>query len=177
MASLSTRLELTFWSILPSVITLLLILVYIMPKHIGGLSSVMPILHMIPIFYWGMASPREMPYWFVFIAGILMDVAMGLPLGITALLYIMFLVLMRVQLRFVHKEGFVVKWLYFGALLLVMLGLQWLLAVSQAFTAHELLPLFMQWLLTVCCYPAFSRLFDALRHRATSRRLHIHYTT
>lgn len=164
------RFELWLLNALPVMITLLLVLIFLMSKHSGGLSRFMPILPLIPVFYWGMMQAREMPYWFVFLLGLVMDAVTGVPMGLSSLLYIMLLALLHTQRKFIHKEGFVIKWAYFALVLAVIASLNWILLSVFYGRAATLGPAFLQWLLTVCCYPIFHRLFDGLYHYVHSRR-------
>ena len=136
----------------------------------------MPPLHMAAIFYWGMADIRQMPYWFVFLCGILVDAVTGLPLGSSSFLYVFFVLLLRMQRRYVHKEGFLASWAFFSALLLVTSGIQWLMITSLGKTTHALFPLFMQWLITVCCYPFISRIFNVVHAFVSSRKFTLLHT-
>src|SRR4051812_6866816 len=159
----SKRLELTFLSALPALITILLTIFFLAAKHISGLNHFMPILPLIPVFYWGMVHAREMPYWFVFLLGIVLDTVTGMPLlGLSSLLYIFFLILLHVQRKYIYKEGFMIKWGYFSALLAVTCSLNWI-ALALFFARYQpLFPGFLQWFFTVCCYPFMHRGFDEL---------------
>ena len=170
MITFSKRVELTFWSVLPATITLLLILLYLAPKHISGFANIMPLLHLAPVFYWGMQHAREMPYWFVFLAGLLVDATAGMPLGTSSLLYVLFLAMLHGQRKYFHKEGFIIKWGFFCALLMFIGCVQWLVLASLDTRPHGLGAPFMQWLLTACFYPVFHKAFDGITHVSSLRR-------
>lgn len=171
--SLSKRLELWLLAALPALLTLLLAVFYIVPKHIGPLSDVMPLLPLMPVFYWGLHKARVMPFWFLFLLGLAMDAPTGMPLGWTSLLAMLFLLLLRSQRRYVHKEGFLVKWGYFAALLLVMQSLGWLLLSWSGGVAAPMLPALIQWALSVACYPPAHVAFDFLEEHIHDRRWHV----
>ena len=173
MLQSSKRLELTFLSALPILITALLTVFFLAAKHISGLNHFMPILPIIPVFYWGMTHAREMPYWFVFILGIVLDAVMGLPLGLSSLLYILFLMLLHAQRKYFHKEGFLIKWGYFAVLLGVICSVNWIALTIFNARSEALFPGFMQWLFTVCCYPFMHKGFDSLYEYINSRRWQI----
>lgn len=173
MLPTAQRVELACWSALPAIITLVLAAFSLSTKHIPGLNNVMPMLQIIPIFYWGMVHAREMPYWFVFALGIVMDAVMGLPMGVTSLVYIAFLILLHKQRKYIHREGFVVKWGYFAILLGATVSLNWFgLSLFQV-QFEGLGRAFVQWLLTVCCYPVMHRAFDAVHDFINMRRWYI----
>jgi rod shape-determining protein MreD len=176
MSGFTHKTALTFWSVVPMIATLVLVVLYLVPKHAATFSNVMPMLHMTSVFYWGIINIRHMPYWFVFIIGMLVDAVTGLPLGISSMVYVFFVLFMRMQRKYVHKEGFLIHWAFFSALLMVIFGIKWLFITSLGTTAHALLPLFIQWLITVCCYPFASKIFDVLQAFVSSRRLTLLHT-
>jgi len=169
----SKRLELFFLGSLPAIITTLLTLIYLASKHISGLNHFMPALPIIPIFYWGMMQARDMPYWFVFSVGLLLDAVMGIPLGLTSLLLIFFLLLVHAQRKYFHKEGFVIKWGYFAILLATVSAANWVLLSFFILHSEPLLPAAIQWFLTMCLYPIMHKSFDMLYDYIHSRRWQI----
>jgi len=170
----SRRLELFLLAILPALITFLLAIFSLSSSHVvAGLNRFMPLLALIPVFYWGMTRAREMPYWFVFLLGLLVDAVTGQPLGLSSLLYLFFLILLRTQRKYIHKEGFVLQWGYFAGLLGVICLLNWIV-LSLFYTQFAaLVPAIIQWLLTIGCYPLLHSLFDRLYDFTNSRRWHI----
>ncbi|NBX02752.1 MAG: hypothetical protein EBR02_01535, partial [Alphaproteobacteria bacterium] len=140
----------------------------LIPKHASGIGNFMPALTVIPMFFWGTFEHREMPLWFVFALGIVMDSVMGQPLGLTSLLNIFFMLILFAQRKYIHKEGFVIRWGYFA---MFLGGYQLLAWLVLSLWAAQMLPLgaaFLQWLLTLCIYPIFHKAFEVLS-------LHIHH--
>ncbi len=173
MIPAARRLELLFLAALPGLIATALAIFSLSCKHISGLSHFMPALPLIPIFYWGLTHSRDMPYWFVFALGLVTDAVTGLNLGLSSLLYMLFLKLLHMQRRYIHKEGFIVKWMYFAALLAVT---DFLGGIAQSFFSPGSVhfgPAFLQWLLTVCFYPVLHKAFDGLDDYIHSRRWQI----
>jgi len=164
------RIELAFLAGLPSFVTALLAIFCMASKHIGGLDYFTPALYMAPIFYWGIAQARDMPYWFVFILGVVMDSITGLPLGISSLTYVFFLMLIHTQRKYIHKEGFVIKWGFFAVLLAVADIANWLLLAFFYSHAQVVAPALVQWLLTVCCYPVMHKICDGVYGYVHARR-------
>ncbi|MDX1974751.1 MAG: hypothetical protein SFT92_03650 [Rickettsiales bacterium] len=169
MTSSKKRIEMWLLAALPGLITLLLLALYVMPKHITGLSGVMPLLPLLPIYHWGMQQ-RDMPYWFVFIVGLVLDALAGHWMGFMALSLLMFLVVVRTQRKYIHKEGFVIKWGYFALLLFGMLFLHWLVTSIAHDRVEHILPPLVQWLLTVMLYPPLYTLFDRLQEYSGRKR-------
>ncbi len=173
MLQSSKRFELFFLSALPVIITSFLALFFLAAKHISGLGHFMPILPLIPVFFWGMTHARDMPYWYVFVLGIVLDAVMGMPMGLSSLLYIFFLILLHAQRKYIHKEGFMIKWGYFAGLLAVTCSLNWIALTIFNSRSESFFPGFLQWFFTVCCYPFMHKGFEALYEYIASRRWHI----
>jgi len=167
------KVELLCWSVLPGLITTLLAIFFLASRHVGGLNHFMPLLPLIPIFYWGMNHARDMPYWFAFMLGLVMDAVTGMPMGLSSVLYVVFLLLIHSQRKYIHKEGFVIKWAYFTLLLGAICALNWI-ALSLFYSRVEtMVPALLQWFLTVCCYPLLHKGFDALYEHISNRRWQI----
>lgn len=164
------RLELLLWLVAPAAITCVMFLLCIIPKHILGMNHIMPLLPLMPIFYWGTIQSPEMPYWFAFLIGLLMDVVSGLPLGLTALLYLIFLVMTHTQSKYIHKEGFIIILGYFMLLVAILCALQWLLISFSGKQVQAIPAAAMQWLLTIGLYPMFHKLFDNIAEHIKQRR-------
>lgn len=161
------------WACLPAGLTALLWLVCLVPKYVDVLNQFMPLLPLVPIFYWGIHRAGEMPYWFVFTLGLFMDVISGVPLGLTSLLYMVFLGIAHTQYKYVHKEGFVIQWGYFAVLLLTFCGAQWLCMSLVVGQAQSLLPASIQWVLTAACYPLLQHICNRLQETIAERRWQI----
>ena len=169
----SKRIELAFLAILPAFITFVLAIIFMSAKHIRGMDHFMPVLPVIPIFYWGIAQARDMSYIFVFLLGIMMDAVSGLPLGITSLTFLLFMIVIHTQRKYIHKEGFVIKWFFFAGILVVIYVFNWMLLTFFYSHAQTVGPAFIQWFLTVCCYPFLHKGFDGVYEYIHSRRWQI----
>lgn len=173
MLTFFRRVELALLAAVPAFLMLALAVVTLASKDIGGLGSVMPLLPLLPAYYWGVLHPRAVPYWFLFLLGLVTDAVTGQPLGLSSLLYMLFLALLSWQRRHFHKEGFTVKWAYFAGLFLAVLAAQW---VSLSWMQAKLFPVaaaLVQWALTAGCYPLAHAGFDAVERMIHNRRWQI----
>lgn len=167
------RLELLFLGSLPALVTVLLTVVYLSTKHITGLNVFMPLLPIIPMFYWSMMQARDMPYWFVFCIGLVIDAVTGLPMGLSSLLFILFLLMVHAQRKYFHKEAFVIKWGYFALLLAVCNLAGWMLLTFFMPQSRPVLAVFLQWVFTLCIYPLLHKAFDSIYEYIHARRWQI----
>jgi len=165
------RVELFLWAVTPALITFFLFLFCTINKHIWGINSAMPLLPLIPIFYWGRMQASEMPLWFAFIVGILMDAISGLPVfGLSALLYMLFLMALNSRAHHLQKEGFMFIWWYFSMLLATLCLLQFVTMSIFEKHLYGISRIFLQWFLTAGLYPLFHKLFDRLYEKCQQRR-------
>jgi rod shape-determining protein MreD len=164
------RLELLLWLVTPAVITFLMFILCAIPKYVWGINYIMPVLPLIPVFYWGREQTPEITYWFVFIIGLLTDVVSGLPLGMSALLYILFLLILHKQAKYMHKEGFAIVWGYFILLLAIISMIEWVLMSFSANQTHAIPAAILQLLITASCYPLFHKMFDIISDHIKQRR-------
>lgn len=146
------KLKLWLLSILPMLAVSLLVLLYIVPKHIAGLSGVMPLVQLVPVFIWGVMHPRDISFLGLVVLGLVVDVATALPLGFSALATIAFFLLVRTQRKYIYREGFVAMWGYF-ALLLMLFQLACWAGYGYFYGVAPLGSALLQWVFTVLLYP------------------------
>ena len=164
------KFEIWMWQALPGLITLALLIVYLIPKHISGFGQVMPLFPLMAVFFWGLTQRETMPYWLVFLLGLVMDTATGLPLGLSSLLYVLFLAMLHAQRRYIRKEGFIIKWGFFALSLAALMALNWLLLWIFFAQFASIRPAVVQWLLSSCIYPFFHMGFGLLAEHMAARR-------
>ena len=129
---MSSKLKLFFLASAPTLITTLLVIIVIAPKHISGLSSVMPLIHLVPIYIWSVLHARHMPLWGAAIIGFIADSATGLPFGLSALIYCSLIILIRSQRKYILKEGFLGMWGYFS-LMIVLTQISFWIVLSLSY--------------------------------------------
>lgn len=76
-------------------------------------SAVKAPLFLMVIYYWAIYRPTLLPLWLVFCAGIAMDVLSNLPMGLSALVFVLVHWSVRDQRRFLMGQPFPVIWLGF----------------------------------------------------------------
>lgn len=153
------RRVIALWQLLPAASLWLLLLPSGLPKYAFALTEILPPLPLLAIFYWGLARPGKIGLPLVFVLGLVQDALLTTPFGSTAMLWLLFRYLVMRQRKDIAEEGFVATWAACAGLLLVALALQWLLMCYYFRGPMPVLPVFMQWLLGVLCYPAMHALF------------------
>lgn len=148
--------------LLPGICTLLLLLLSLLQIGLAGLSHFPVEVCLISIYYWTVFRPTAMPFWFVFLLGVIRDSLMGGALGISSLTYILFRLIVLSQQRLLVKETFWATWLGFGMVMIPALTFHWLLTCAYVKSLLPVTDLLMQWVFTFGLYPLLHILFNAL---------------
>lgn len=155
--------KLDHWSrmLLPGGMTLLLFIIFLLP-HLGfaGMAYFPPQILMISIYYWTIFHPASMPFWFIFLLGLISDSLFMAPLGITSLTLILFRLLILSQQHFLMKESFWGIWLGFAVSMALTQLLQWAITSAYFLSLLPFGPMAMQWVFTVGLYPLAHLLFN-----------------
>jgi rod shape-determining protein MreD len=162
MLDYTQKFELFIRMLLPGMCTIVLLLMSLLQVSLAGLAQFPIDVCLISIYYWTIFRPNAMPFWFVFVLGVIRDALMGAPLGITSLVFILFRLFVLSQQRFLVKEAFLATWLGFGLVMVPAMAVYWLLSSAYVRTILPLSPLVMQWIFTFGFYPLLHILFNAL---------------
>ncbi len=106
------------------------LMVFLLVASVAALSYPLSFFSKIPffligIYYWSIYRPTLVPPWFMFAAGISIDIINALPLGLNALSFVLFRWLITDQRRFLMGQPFLVIWIGFLLLALVFVFVQW----------------------------------------------------
>lgn len=148
--------------LLPGICTVFLLLLSLLPLGLHGMALFPVDVCLISIYYWTIFRPGALPFWFVFLLGIVRDALMGMPLGLSSLIFLLFRLGVLTQQRLLVKESFWATWLSFGLIIIPALTVQWLLASAFVRAVQPLTPVVMQWVFTFGLYPLPHILFNAL---------------
>lgn len=148
--------------LLPALSIIVLALVLELPWHIEAFSRVTPLLPMCGIYYWTIYRPTLVPYAFLFAFGLIQDVLLGYPLGISSMLLMIFRYVVFTQHRVFAKQMFWGVWLGFNIFLASYSVAQWglfSLYYAQWVPAKYVL---LQTVLTALLYPLMHQLYNKL---------------
>jgi len=96
--------------LLPVISTFLLLVLAYVPGMIPGLGSMIPPLPLIALFYWSIHRPDWFGVIASFIMGLMVDLLLAAPLGVTAGLYAIAHLLLVQQQRFFRGSPFYILW-------------------------------------------------------------------
>lgn len=134
-------------------LTLLLILLSATPKRILPLADILPLFALMHIYFICLFYPAFLSYVFLFLAGLLQDILLQTPLGLSSLIFLLMKLIIYYRRRHLARHVFPAIWIGFGLAMSVLALLQWGILCAYY---DKWLPMhngIIQWLLTVLLYP------------------------
>ncbi len=148
---------------IPFWISLVLILLSVVPLRISGFATVTPSFLMISVFYWSLHRPYLLPAPVVFFLGLIFDILTGTPMGLTSLMLLVVHGVAMTQRQVFVGKAFVLSWWGF---LLIGAGISvfsWLVACLLELTFIPILPVLVQFGLTVLFFPLLAWCFAVVQ--------------
>jgi len=145
---------------LPFLMSLLLLLIAIVPMTTPGFMRAGPMVLLVCVYYWAVHRPDMMGYLGGFTLGLLEDILMSTPLGVTSLVLMLTQFIVLTQYRFFVGKPFLMTW---WALALVALGAILLKALAVALLSGYVVapaPLAASYGMTLLLYPVLAWVFD-----------------
>lgn len=143
----------------PAVLTVILLAVSQVPLQIPNAGPVFPDIILIAIYYWTVYRPDLMPFWMVFLIGLLQDLLGGDALGVSSMIYLAVYGAVAAQRRFFLTRSYSMIWAGFVIVGAGVVVLSWLLHVLVLGRAVEVTPAIFQFLTTIAAYPLLAWLF------------------
>jgi len=138
---------------LPALLTILYILVSVLIWPLPFVGAVAPSLGLVAVYYWSVHRPDLYRVPVVFLLGMLNDIVHFLPLGLSAFVFVGVHQLLHAQRRFFVGQTFYVLWFGFGLIALLSSFVNWTLLSLIDGRAVTVVPVVMQYLLTVAIFP------------------------
>lgn len=149
--------------LLPTSLVLLLALLQAVPWRIPQFANVAPMLPMIGVYYWSLYRPDLMVASVAFGTGIVNDIVIGGPIGLSSLVFLTIQGMTASQRRFFHGKSFLVVWAGFALLAAGGVLIQ-LVCSAVIFNRTPLAgALLVEYMMTICLYPLPSWLFSRLQ--------------
>ncbi len=153
------RMDLLARQLTPTMLTLVLVIINVVPLHIPGFSRVAPLLPLMAVYHWAVFRPRLLPAYAVFLIGILQDILTGAPIGVNALVFLAVYGAVLSQKQFFIGKSFFILWLGFSLIAAGAAVINWLAISILSVTLVEPRTVFFQYLLTIGCFPAIAWVF------------------
>ena len=100
--------------ITPTLLIIILVVVSQIPLQIPNAGPVFPDIVLIAVYYWAVHRPDLMPFWVVFLIGLLQDLLGGDALGVSSMIYLAVFWTVAAQQRFFMSRSFGVIWAGFA---------------------------------------------------------------
>lgn len=156
------KIKLFFFVLIPSLITLSLIIFSAANYPIPGIANFAPLFLTISVFYWALYGPNFIPKWFVFFIGLYQDMLFGTPLGTSTLLNLILYGAIASQQRFLIKEEFPFIWGIFSISAGSICFLYWIINMMYYSKFMFNAEMFVQLIATIFIYPLIHKLFSEI---------------
>lgn len=167
-ASSLQRLDRNARKLLPSVTTLLLGILVIVPLGIPQWGALAPPFMLAAVYYWALARPGLLPPSAAFVLGLLQDLLTGAPLGSGALILVLVQWILRSQQRFLGNRPFLLLWLGFAPVAFGAAIVEWTVYALFTFSAPPPLEALVRAILGFILFPVVAGLVLIPIHRAVT---------
>jgi len=138
---------------LPALTVIFSILVSALAWPLPYVGAVSPLLGLLAVYYWAIYRPDLLRPFVVFLLGVLNDTIHFLPIGLSAFVFVA-----MYQLAFAHRRYFVgqvffMLWSGFCLVAFISMVVNWSVLSLIKGQAMTLLPVFLQFLLTIAFFP------------------------
>lgn len=151
-------------NLLPFETSLVFIILSVLVWPIPYVGAISPSLGLIAIFYWSVYRPDLLRPLVVFLLGMLNDAINGLPLGLSAALFLGVHQLAYMHRRFFVGQIFYVLWFGFAVLAFLSMVVSW--AVVSVYNGRilTLMPVLLQFAITVVIFPLPAWVLNRMQH-------------
>tara|TARA_E500000331_G_scaffold39005_3_gene32376 strand:- start:6029 stop:6538 length:510 start_codon:yes stop_codon:yes gene_type:complete len=143
-------------SFLPFVLTLIIIFLSAIPLRLPDFINISPVLGLIPIYHWAIYRSNLLPFYSIFLLGLLQDLLIGTPLGFYALIFLTMYGISLAQRRFFAGRAFNVYWLGFSTAAFAIIILGWFLASIWAETLLNFESDLVQYVILMGVFPVIA---------------------
>ncbi|WP_037493649.1 rod shape-determining protein MreD [Sneathiella glossodoripedis] len=161
--SISYQLHRILRGSIPFWISLFLIFLSVVPLRITGFATVTPSFLMISVFYWSLHRPYLLPAPVVFLLGLIFDILTGTPMGLTSLMLLVVHGIAVTQRQVFVGKAFVLSWWGFFLIGAGIAVFSWIVACVLELTIIPILPVFIQYGLTVLFFPLLAWCFAVVQ--------------
>jgi rod shape-determining protein MreD len=163
------RIEIHARTALPFATGLLCTLLGVVAWPLPYFGAVAPPLALMAVYYWAVHRPDLFSPGMVFMIGLLNDVVHGLPLGMSALLFVAMHQVILHQRRFFAGHSFFMLWSGFAITAFLVMVVEWFLLGLIGWHVLPVMPILMQLMLAIVLFPIPCWLLICLQRAALSQ--------
>ncbi|WP_422034051.1 hypothetical protein [Reyranella sp.] len=153
---------------LPGTVLLFFVLLTLAPLRAPYLSDALPLLPILVVFQFSLATPERLPGPLLLVMGILLDLLLGgpgAPVGISALGFILVRAAVIGNRRYLVGVPFLFQWIGFCILCWGYVALVWAFTTLWMWTAIDPVPAMLQYIVVIVIYPLLAPLLARVRAR------------
>jgi len=163
--TLSQRLDRLARNLLPLALGLACVLLSVTPVYLPGYGMIGAHFGMMAVFYWAVYRPDLLSPLSAFGLGLMLDILVGTPHGMNALVLILVRMVGETQGRVFRGKSFVLLWWGFGLVALGASVVIWALSVALALALVDPKPALFQAAMTTALFPFLSGVFAWTQQR------------
>jgi rod shape-determining protein MreD len=153
MTRLLHRIDAAARQSVPFALALVLVLVSALPAILPVFREAAPAWVLIAVFHWSVYRPDLMPVQAAFVIGLLQDLLLGLPPGVSALIYVILRGCSGIIARHATGRSFLKLWLLFAAVATAAAVVRHLIMIVWHEQLIDPTPAMVELMLTVAAYP------------------------
>ena len=152
----------------PVIVLLFFVLLTLAPLRAPYLSDTLPLLPVLVVFQFSLATPERLPGPLLLLMGILLDLLLGgpsAPVGISALGFILVRAAVIANRRYLVGVPFLFQWIGFCILCWGFVALVWAFTTLWTWVAIDPVPAMLQYIVVIVIYPLLAPLLARVRAR------------
>ena len=134
-------------------------------------GSVTPIYEYAVVFYWCLFLPRSLPFWLIFLIGIVRDAILLSPIGISSIAFILLKWLVEKQHSKLSEKAFSIIWITYIIDITVVMLVKFVvlnIGFNYSYNFMNIVELFIKkWSITCILYPLMHLVFFMCRNILT----------
>lgn len=170
---LLTRMDYFARGLLPLMSLILVVLLSAVPTRLPMLDLVAPSLSLIAVYYWTIYRPDLLNGLFILLLGLLQDLLIGTPPGVSSFVLLLAYLMVISQRRFFHGKSFSVVWWGFMLVALCGAAVTWIANVILAMAWIDPTGPSISMLLTILLYPPFAALLSQAHKLVPARDVEV----
>ncbi len=154
--------------ILPGTVLLFFVLLTLAPLRAPYLSDALPLLPVLVVFQFSLATPERLPGPLLLATGIVLDLLLGgpgAPVGVSSLGFVLIRAAVVANRRYLVGVPFLFQWIGFCLLAWAFVFLIWIMTALWTWTAIDPTPALLQYAVVIVLYPVLAPLLARVRPR------------
>jgi len=153
---------------LPGSVLLFFVLLTLAPLRAPYLSDALPLLPVLVVYQFSLATPERLPGLLLLAMGVLLDLLLGgpgAPVGVSSLGFVLIRAAVVSSRRYLVGVPFLFQWIGFCVLALGFVVLVWAFTALWSWTAIDPVPALQQYVVVAVIYPLLAPLLARVRAR------------